>query len=112
MLILKSDNRVSFTVRLNLNNPRHREAWDRLRHGAGSYTASIVEALAKKEVHPSGIPDAETLKEIMRQAVSEALSMLPIAGQSLSASDEIGWNGEIDDADFDIADDFMKALGC
>ena len=77
MWTLKSENRVSFTVRLNLNKPRHREAWNRLRSGSGSYTASVVNALTR-EANPTVVfPDAAALKAIVRQAVTEALDGLP-----------------------------------
>ena len=99
-------------MRLNLNNARHRLAWEKLRSGPGSYTASLVDALTK-EANPSiGFPDADELKAIMRQAISEAIRELPLAVQPGSASDETGGNGEMADEDYDIADGFMSALGC
>ncbi len=108
---MKSENRVSFTVRLNLNNPRHREAWDHLRNSSVSYTATIVNALHVQTGAP--FSDAETLKAIVRQAVAEALSTLPVQPVSASsASSESSGKGEISDEDFDVADDFMSALGC
>ena len=110
MLILKNNNRVSFTVRLNLNNPRHRETYERLRSGSASYTAAIVDALTAPPVDPAPIPDADVLKVIVRQAVTEAMRELPM--QPVSASAEISGQGEISDEDFDVADDFMSALGC
>ena len=107
---MKSENRVSFTVRLNLNKPRHREAWQRLRSGSASYTAIIVDALTKN-ANPSAVyPDADELKAIVRQAVTEALQELPV--QLISDSAESRGKGEISDEDFDIADDFMSGLGC
>ena len=107
---MKSENRVSFTVRLNLNKPRHREAWQRLRSGSASYTAIIVDALTKN-ANPSAVyPDADELKAIMRQVVAEALHELPV--QLISDSAESRGKGEISDEDFDIADDFMSGLGC
>ena len=110
MLSLKSENRVSFTVRLNLNNPRHREAWERLRNSTNSYTASIVDALTKETSPTVNIPDAETLKTVMRQAFLEAMREMPM--QPVIASEEIGGDREIDDQDFEISEDFMSALGC
>ena len=107
---MKSEHRVSFTVRLNLNNPRHREAWNRLRSGLCSYSASIVDALTKEATPTVVLPDAEALKAIVRQAVSEALCGL--ANQPVSALEESSGKGEISDEDFDIADDFMSGLGC
>ena len=112
MFPLKNENRVSFTVRLNLNNPRHRLAWEKLRGGSGSYTASIVDALTKEAAPVLSFPDADTLKTIMRQAISEAIHDLSLAVQAGSASEETGGKVEIDDEDYDIADGFMSALGC
>ena len=112
VLSLKNENRVSFTVRLNLNNSRHRLAWEKLRSSPGSYTATIVDALTK-ETNPSAVfPDADALKAILRQAFLEAMRELPITMQPIVASEEIGGKVEIDDSDFEIADDFMSALGC
>ncbi len=112
MLTLKSENRVSFTVRLNLNNPRHRLALEKLRSSAGSYTASVVEARTKEADFSVSFPDADTLKAIMREAVSEAIRDLPGTMQRIGVSDESNGKGEISDDDFDIADDFMRGLGC
>ena len=112
MFPLKNENRVSFTVRLNLNNARHRLAWEKLRSGSSSYTASIVDALTKEAAPALGLPDADALKAIMRQAVSEAMRELPLSVQPGSASEETGGNGEMADEDYDIADGFMSALGC
>ena len=107
---MKSENRVSFTVRLNLNNPRHREAWDHLRSSSVSYTATIVNALNAQSGSSSPFSDADALKAIVRQAVAEELSKLPM--QPVSTSSESSGKDEISDEDFDIADDFMSALGC
>ena len=107
---MKSENRVSFTVRLNLNNPRHREAWNLLRSSSVSYTATIVNALITQSGSSSQFFDAEALKAIVRQAVAEELSKLPM--QPVSTSSESSGKDEISDEDFDIADDFMSALGC
>ena len=112
MFSLKSENRVSFTVRLNLNNARHRLALEKLRSGSGSYTATIVDALTKEAAPVLGLPDADALKAIMRQAVSEAMRELPLAVQPGSASEETGGKVEMADEDYDIADGFMSALGC
>ena len=109
---MKNENRVSFTVRLNLNNARHRLAWERLRNGSVSYTATIVDALTKEAAPALGFPDADALRAIIRQAVSEAVRDLPLIVQLGSASEETGGKVEIDDEDYDIADGFMSALGC
>ncbi len=110
MLTLKSKDRISFTVRLNLNNPRHREALERLRNGAGSYTATIVDALTKAANPIAAFPDANTLKAIVREAVAEELLKLPLKPGSVPAKNSE--QGEISDEDFDIADDFLSSLGC
>ena len=112
MLTLKNDKQFNFTVRLNLNNPRHRLALEKLRSRSGSYTAFIVEALTKEADSAASFLDADTLKAIMREAVSEAMRDLPGTMQRISASDESSGQGEISDEDFDIADDFMCGLGC
>ncbi|MBR1709240.1 MAG: hypothetical protein IJ719_10485 [Clostridia bacterium] len=45
---MKNDKQFNFTVRLNLGNPRHRLAMEKLRSRSGSYTAAVVEALTKE----------------------------------------------------------------
>ncbi len=110
MLTLKNEHQFNFTVRLNLNNPRHRLALEKLRSRSGSYTASVVEALIKDASLSAVYPDVDELKGIVRQAVAEALHELPV--QPVSVSTESSGKGEISDADFDIADDFMSGLGC
>lgn len=112
MLTLKNENKVSFTVRLNLNNPRHRLALEKLRSSPGSYTASVVEALTREANHSAVYSDADELKAIMRQAFLDAMRELPITMQPIIASEESNGKGEISDEDFDIADDFMSGLGC
>ena len=109
---MKNEHPFNFTVRLNLNNPRHRLALEKLRSSAGSYTASVVEALTKEADCSASFPDADTLKAIMREAVSEAMRDLPGTMQRISASNESSGEGEISDEDFDLADDFMSGLGC
>ena len=112
MLTLKNENKVSFTVRLNLNNPCHRLAWEKLRSSPGSYTASVVEALTREANHSAVYSDADELKAIMRQAFLEAMRELPITMQPIIALDESSGKSGISDEDFDIADDFMSGLGC
>ena len=107
---MKNEHQFNFTVRLNLNNPRHRLALEKLRSSPGSYTASVVDALTKEANHSAVYSDADELKAIMRQAVAEALHELPV--QLISDSAESSGKGEISDEDFDIADDFMSGLGC
>ena len=109
---MKNEHQFNFTVRLNLNNPRHRLALEKLRSRSGSYTAFIVEALTKEAPCSASFPDAETLKAIMREAVSEAMRDLPGTMQRICASDESSEKVEISDEDFDLAGDFMSSLGC
>ena len=109
---MKNENHISFTVRLNLNNTRHRLALEKLRSSPGSYTATIVDALTKDATPDLGLPDADGLKAILRQAFLEAMRELPVTMQPIIASEEIDGHGEIDDSDFEIADDFISALGC
>ena len=112
MLTLKNEHQFNFTVRLNLNNPRHRLALEKLRSSPGSYTASVVDALTKEANHSAVYSDVDELKAIMRQAFLEAMKELPITMQSIIASDESSGKGEISDEDFDTADTFMSSLGC
>ena len=95
-----------------MNNPRHRLALEKLWSSAGSYTASVVEALTKEADCSASFPDADKLKAIMREAVSEAIRDLPGTMQRIGASDESSGKGEISDEDFDLAGDFMSSLGC
>lgn len=83
---------------------------EKLRSGSGSYTVAIVDALTKEAALGSGLPDADALKAIVRQAVAVALQELPM--QPISASAENSGKDEITDEDFGVADDFMSALGC
>lgn len=47
---------------------------------------------------------------IVRQAVAEALTTLPVSVQPISASKESDGGEEISDDDFDTAIDFMGSL--
>ena len=83
-------------------------AWERLKSRDGSLSATIVRALTPEtEPFPrSPCPiDAEMVKGIVRQAISEALTTLPV-----SASEESDGREEISDDDFDAAIDFMDSL--
>lgn len=71
-----------------------------------------MEALTKEADCSASFPDADMLKAIMREAVSEAIRDLPGTMQRISASDESSGKGEISDEDFDLAGDFMSSLGC
>ena len=71
-----------------------------------------MEALTKEADCSASFPDADTLKAIMREAVSEAMHDLPGTMQRIGASDESSGKVEISDEDFDLAGDFMSSLGC
>ena len=106
----KNKNTVSFTVRLNLNRPEHARTYELLKNSSRSRTATIVDALTAEAPAPGGIADAEALKEIVRQAVSDAIRDLPLSVQP--SGTEAGTTGskDISDQDFDIADNFIHSL--
>ena len=106
----KNENTVSFTVRLNLNRAEHARAYELLKNSPRSRTATIVDALTAEAPALGGIADAEALKEIVRQAVSDAIRDLPLAVQP--SGTEAGTTGskEISDQNYDIADNFMNSL--
>ena len=110
---MKNDNHRSFTVRLNLNKPRHRLAWEKLNNSDGSLSATIVRAITP-EMEPSPRSpcsiDAEMLKGILRQVIAETLTTLPVSVQPVSVSEESDGREEISDDDFDAAIDFMGKL--
>ena len=88
-------------------------AWEKLTNRVGSLSATIVRALTT-EMEPSQRStcpiDAEMLKSIVRQALSEVLTTLPANVQSVSTSEENNGSEEISDDDFDAAIDFMGGL--
>ena len=88
-------------------------AWEKLNNRDASLSATIVRALTP-EMEPSPRSpcsiDAEMLKGIVRQAISEALTTLPVSVQPISASEESDGSEEISDDDFDAAIDFMGSL--
>lgn len=88
-------------------------AWEKLQNETESYSACVVKALTpEKEPSPrSPCPiDAEMVIGIVRQAVAEALTTLPVSVQPVSASEESDDSEEISDDDFDAAIDFMGGL--
>ena len=54
--------------------------------------------------------DAEMVNSIVRQAISEALTTLPVSVQPVRAWEESNGSEEISDDDFDAAIDFMDGL--
>ena len=106
----KNQNCVSFTVRLNLNKPLHRETWQKLQDSPLSYPATVVEAMTKKEAQPASLPDAAMLKSIVYQAVSEAMREMPAAARPVIPVVESSGSAEISDEDLAAAEDFMSIL--
>ena len=106
----KNENTVSFTVRLNLNKAEHARAYELLKNSSRSRTATIVDALTAEAPAPWGIADADALKEIVRQAVNDAIRDLPLAVQSSGTEVSTTDSKEISDQNFDIADNFMNSL--
>ena len=66
-----------FIVRLNLLNPRHRQAWERLQaRGNASYTEAIVDAL-NQQADRAWVDDLRTeLTQVVHTAVAEAVPAL------------------------------------
>lgn len=114
---MKNDdnNLVSFNVRLNLNKPRHQEAWKRLQNSPFSYTVTIVNALTAQPEQLPWYTDSSKVKGIIRQAITEVFGSVPVT-MPPAASIQIATepvpesNGEISDEDFDISQNFISSL--
>ena len=108
---LKNDKRISFSVRLNLNNPRHQEAWELLQSSPSSYAATIVDALVafrENKAHTDLLCQIETT---VRRVMGEVIRNVPVTVTASATKDALSEdNGEISDEDFDIADSFMSGL--
>ena len=108
---LKNDKRISFSVRLNLNNPRHQEAWELLQSSPSSYAATIVDALVafrETKAHTDLLCQIETT---VRRVMGEVIRNVPVKVTASATKDALSEdNGEISDEDFDIADSFMSSL--
>ena len=88
-------------------------AWEKLKSRDGSLSSTIVRALTPEMESPTCSPfpiNAEMMRDIVRQAISEALTTLPVSVQPVSASEESDDSEEISDDDFDAAIDFMGGL--
>ena len=88
-------------------------AWEKLSNRAGALSATIVRALTPEmESTPCSLCpiNAEMLRNIMHQEISEALTTFPVSVQPVSTSDENNGSEEISDDDFDAAIDFMGGL--
>lgn len=97
-----------FIVRLNLNNERHREAWERLRQRGGiSYTEAVVGALCRQTEREGMEMLRDELTHTVRSAVMEAaVQYRPALATAPPASEQ-----SMTDADYDAAMDFMDNLG-
>ena len=117
MLPLRNDDNqhVNFTVRLNLDNPRHREAWERLQHSPFSRTVTIVNALTAQPEQQPWFADVDKVKGIFRDAMTEAFADMPVIQQPMTSAAPTmepapESSGEISDEDFDIFESFMSGL--
>lgn len=117
MLPLRNDDsqHVNFTVRLNLDNPRHREAWERLQHSPFSRTVTIVNALTTQPEQQPWFADADKVKGVFREAMIEVFADMPVMQQPMTSAVPTTEpapesSGEISDEDFDIFESFMSGL--
>ena len=88
-------------------------AWEKLNNRDASRSATIVRALTPEMESPPCFLcpiNAEMLRNIIHQAISETLTTLPVSVQPVSASEESDGSEEISDDDFDAAVDFMGSL--
>ena len=109
---LKSDHLINFCVRLNLNNPRHRVAWELLKSSGASYATTIVDALVavqEGKVQSDLLQQMERTFRCVLDEKLQAVSVVPGAVEMAEAAPQA--MGEISDEDFDIADSFMSSLG-
>ena len=108
---LKSDKVITFNVRLNLNNPRHREAWELLQHNSNSRVSVIVDAIIAAKDNQEQSDLLTQMESTMRRVLGEMIQAAPVTLQAVATveADQTGI-GEISDEDFDIADSFMSSL--
>ena len=88
-------------------------AWEKLSNRDSSLSATIVKALTPEmESTPCSLCpiNAEMLRNIMHQEISEVLATFPANVQPVSAPEESDGRKEISDSDFDAAIDFMGGL--
>lgn len=106
---MKNDHRVAFNVRLNLNKPAHRLAWEFLQSRRTSYSETCVAAINAMAESEALVEVKRAIGGIVREAVADALrqmfmTMMPAVTDSQTDS------GVLSDDDFDIADEFMNSL--
>ncbi len=103
----KKSNRIEFIVRLNMNDPRHRTAWDKLQgRGDRSYGEVIVDALCPADGTPC---DRNTIREIVREVLREEQPMMTITPAAPTVMQTVPASsiGTVDSA----ALDFMNSIG-
>ena len=121
MLILKNNNRHRFTVRLNLENPRHAKALAQLKSSGKSYTAYIVDLLNGETDQGLTPAQMDDIRHIIQDALKDVpLSVPGTANQStaapamaenqISIAPEGTRDQEITDEIYDITSDFMSSL--
>ena len=109
---LKSDKVITFNVRLNLNNPRHREAWELLQNSGSSRVSMIVDAIIAAKDNQGQSDLLTQMESTMRRVLGEMIQATPVPLQAVATVEaEQAGIGEISDEDFDIADSFMSSLG-
>ena len=106
---MKNESRIAFNVRLNLNKPVHRQAWEYLQSRRTSYSETCVAAI-------NAMADNEALAEvkrvidgIVRDAVADVFRQIPMTALP-AAIDNPNGGSILSDDDFDIADEFMNSL--
>ena len=106
---MQNEHRAAFNVRLNLNKPAHRRAWECLQTRDTSYSETCVAAINAMAYGEVVAKVKSALGGIIRDAVTEALRQMPMT--MMPAETDTSTNdGILSDDDFDIADEFMNSL--
>ena len=106
---MKNESRVAFNVRLNLNKPAHRQAWECLQSQRTSYSETCVAAINAMANHEALVEARRAIGGIVRDVVADALRQMPMTMMP-AATDNPNGGGSRSDEDFDIADEFMNSL--
>ena len=106
---LKNEHRVAINVRLNLNKPSHRQAWERLQSRHKFYSETCIAAI-------NAMTDSKDLAEvkraiggIVREVVAAALRQIPMT-MVPAVTDKKNNDGILYNDGLDIADEFMNSL--
>ena len=100
---------MAFNVRLNLNKPAHRQAWECLQSRSTSYSETCVAAINALEESVYLAEVKRAIGGIVRDAVADVFRQMPMTAMP-TASDNQTDGGILSDDDFDIADEFMNSL--